>query len=402
MVRGTDSSRKHGTEQQEPRAIIHKQILDHAEANPNESMEAIADAVSGATTTTVERVLEEYGDPAADSATEPPPAASGSTAKSKTTGAETATSDAKPNGTETTNDAESDDTEPSTDDTAPSSNEADADERTPEPDVTVTDGGAASETATAAMTSDSTTEGPEPTERDAPRDGEPEHSIDRSALTEKQRETLRAIYDHPDATQAELADRLGVSSPTISQRVNSIDGFDWSDRNALVAPLFDPDDSETEDCTPFADDTDDGPGSSERDGDAETSGDATDESQDEPNDRTRQRADSSTARLERAPAETTDRASENAKLTELVDRVDELADQLVAVERELETLERGTAGREGGTESSVLSDPELAHKIVHACLQSDRVSEEEELRLLRDVTASGAAAGTNGNPTRSG
>jgi hypothetical protein len=32
-------------------------------------------------------------------------------------------------------------------------------------------------------------------------------------------------------------------------------------------------------------------------------------------------------------------------------------------------------------------DPELAHKVVHACLNSDRISEEEELRLLKQLMA---------------
>ncbi|WP_217471947.1 winged helix-turn-helix transcriptional regulator [Haloterrigena gelatinilytica] len=375
MGETTDSNATLDIEQNAPRAIIHKQILDHAEANPDESMEAIADAVSGATTSTVERVLEEYGDPAAGSASEPSP-----------------TDDAEPNGVETAvTGAESVDSEPPGDDTAPPSNETEVDERPSDPDVTVTDGGAASETATAAVTSDSTTEGPAPTERNAARDGEPDLPIDRSTLTEKQRETLRAIYDHPDATQAELADRLGVSSPTISQRVNSIDGFDWSDRNALVAPLFESD-GEEETRMPHADDSDDGPDASERDGD-DGSGDAADESRDESSDRTRRRTDSSASRSERAPADT--------QLAELTDRVDELADRLAAVERELEDRERGTTDREGGTESSALADPELAHKIVHACVHSDRISEEEELRLLRDVTATGAATERDGNSTNS-
>ncbi|WP_211338355.1 winged helix-turn-helix domain-containing protein [Haloterrigena salifodinae] len=384
MGETTDSNATLDIEQNAPRAIIHKQILDHAEANPDESMEAIADAVSGATTSTVERVLEEYGDPAAGSASEPAP-----------------TADAEPNGVEKAmTDAESVDTEPLGDDTATLTNETEVDERPSDPDVTVTDGGAASETATAAVTADSTTEEPAPTDRNAARDGEPELPIDRSTLTEKQRETLRAIYDHPDATQAELADRLGVSSPTISQRVNSIDGFDWADRNALVAPLFESD-GEEDKRMPHADDSDDGPDSSERDGDDGSAGDATDESRDESSDRTRRRTDSSASRSERTPANAIDRADADARLAELTDCVDELADQLAAVERELEDRERGTTSREGGAESSVLADPELAHKIVHACVHSDRISEEEELRLLRDVTAAGAATRRDGNSTNS-
>lgn len=53
-------------------------------------------------------------------------------------------------------------------------------------------------------------------------------------LTEKQRETLRAIAAAPDATQSELADALGVSRATVNKRLNDIEGFDWADREAFV------------------------------------------------------------------------------------------------------------------------------------------------------------------------
>ena len=46
-----------------PRAIIHRQILDIAAAEPDASMETIAQKINGASTSLVERVLEEYGDP---------------------------------------------------------------------------------------------------------------------------------------------------------------------------------------------------------------------------------------------------------------------------------------------------------------------------------------------------
>lgn len=49
-----------------PRALIHKQILDVADTRPTASVEELAAEVSGATTNLVERVLEEYGDPAED------------------------------------------------------------------------------------------------------------------------------------------------------------------------------------------------------------------------------------------------------------------------------------------------------------------------------------------------
>lgn len=49
-----------------PRAIIHKRILDVAREHPNASIERIAGEVSGATPDLVDRVLDDYGDPAED------------------------------------------------------------------------------------------------------------------------------------------------------------------------------------------------------------------------------------------------------------------------------------------------------------------------------------------------
>lgn len=48
-----------------PRAVIHKKILDEAESRPGASVEELADHVNGASVGLVERVFEEYGDPAA-------------------------------------------------------------------------------------------------------------------------------------------------------------------------------------------------------------------------------------------------------------------------------------------------------------------------------------------------
>lgn len=56
-----------------PRAVIHKRILDVARDEPDASIEQIASEVSGATPDLVDRVLDDYGDPAepADHMTQP-------------------------------------------------------------------------------------------------------------------------------------------------------------------------------------------------------------------------------------------------------------------------------------------------------------------------------------------
>jgi len=63
--------------------------------------------------------------------------------------------------------------------------------------------------------------------------------IDPAALSESQRETLRAIHRQPDATQAEIASELGVVRATVSNRLTDLDEFEWYDRQAFVERLFD-------------------------------------------------------------------------------------------------------------------------------------------------------------------
>lgn len=162
-----------------PRAVIHKRILEAAETRPDASMEALAADLTGASPALVERVLEEYGDPGREA-----PAAPES---STTAGAPTESGAGQP----------------------PSA--------TPEP----------------------TTEGSPATD---PSEGEPMTIATTpptaAELTDKQRETLRAIAERPDATQAELADHLGVSRATVNKRVNRIEGFEWSERRPFVEAVF--------------------------------------------------------------------------------------------------------------------------------------------------------------------
>lgn len=49
------------------------------------------------------------------------------------------------------------------------------------------------------------------------------------------------------------------------------------------------------------------------------------------------------------------------------------------VQRIEESLEERTQSR------TVFEDPALVHKVVHACMDSDQISEEEELKVLRDL-----------------
>lgn len=149
------------SEAQPPKAIIHQRILRVAESKPDASLDTIADEVSGASIDLVERVLDEYGDPAE-----------------------------------------------SPEKTTPSQTEVGQAETVSTIDETVTS----------------------PDSYEYP---------DWGSLTDKERETLVEVFDSPQATQQEIAERLGVSAATVSNRLSNIEGFDWSERQAIIKDFAD-------------------------------------------------------------------------------------------------------------------------------------------------------------------
>lgn len=228
-----------------PRAVIHRQILDSASSKPEASLEELASEVAGASTDLVERVLEEYGDPARD---EPP-------------------------GASTTED------EPMTDDA-----------RLP----SVAD------------------------------------------LTEKERETLRAIAARPGATQGELADALGVSRATVNKRLNDIEGFEWKDRRAFVASVF---------------------------GDEPPDAEPPDE-----------------AVVTTGHPAWVDATSDGGQLlpADVDGTIHELSERVTRLEQQLD-------GRSFGSVGIGLEDPALVAKLVRAVMADDAISDDEELRILEAV-----------------
>lgn len=264
-----------GEEGRTPRAVIHKRILDVAEERPDASVASLADAVGGASVDLVERVLDEYGDPGVDAGSA------------------------------------------SADSGSPSEGPAGAD---PEEDP----GQSPDEAAGADDVDDGEPPATEPTSRgggaalaadgDAPlAPAAVEETPDASELTDRQLEVLRHVYDHPDASQRELGERLDVSASTVNKRLSGVPGFEWEDRWRFVRALFDR---------------------------APDGGLAT---------------------------------TEEAAVTELRERVASLE------ERFDEAAVLGGAG--DGSGPPLL--PELAHKVVRACIESDRLDEEEELDVLR-------------------
>lgn len=146
-------------------------------------------------------------------------------------------------------------------------------------------------------------------------------------LTDRQRELLEEVATRPEATQAEIADHFDVTRATVSRWASDIEGFEWRDRADVVAQAFD---------TPStAVSTDGGP------------------------------------TAETAPVGT------EAETPTIPDGADgDLAARLDALESRLGELESA------GSEDDAAVDVELAHKVAHACLQSDAISDDEELRIL--------------------
>jgi len=232
-----------------PRSIRHKRILDLAAENPDASLEDLAAELPSVTPDLVERVLDEYGDPA---------------------------------------------------------DEDDTDSMTDKPEV-----------------------------------------------TEKQQRTLQVIHDHPEATQREIADLLDVSTATVSNRVNSIEGFDWQTRTEFTNTVFGAD--ESSDTAANEDDSVE-----------------SDDSLDTPENLS---ADDS---IERDAAPVTNSALlAETGVVELEETLSEIEERLASIEA---ILQDGASGDE-----SAFRDPDLVHKLVHALVESEDITKEEELRVLEDL-----------------
>lgn len=307
---------------QQPRAIIHKRIMDAAAARPNAALAELAGDVPGASTDLVERVLDEYGDPA-DS--DPKETKSGSIPNSQhEPEAVPPTSHADPTppkGAKPDRPAE-EKTQTETEETQ----EESADINDPKEDTPATDNWR---------------------QEDANTDDNPQ--IDLETLSEKRRETLRAIHAYPEASQRELGAKLGVAGATISQRVSAIDGFNWENRAAFVAGLFD--ESRTEFDAAFG--LDDSAEDAERIDTSSTTAGA-----DKP-------ASANTPGTRYEAVSDGGRSEHDSSLRSLQDRVESLEAALEA---------------QNGTSSG--DDPELLSKAIHACINADTISTEEEHRII--------------------
>nr|WP_228841555.1 winged helix-turn-helix transcriptional regulator [Haloarcula sp. CBA1128] len=184
-------------------------------------------------------------------------------------------------------------------------------------------------------------------------------------LSSTERETIRAIQKHPTASQRDLAEKLGVTASTVSNRVNGIDGFDWANREAFANAVFS--DGEAESAT-ISDEAE-----------TQTPDTQSPESTDNPDGADNQASGPDTASDDgdRLPTEVETAAGEvNTTLTTFQSTVEDLSEQLAELEGQVETV------TDGGGSPQPFQDPELVHKVVHACMDSEKISEEEELRIL--------------------
>lgn len=159
-------------------------------------------------------------------------------------------------------------------------------------------------------------------ETDEPADDGTDAYPDRDDISERQIRTLQAIAAHPDATQRDIASFLDVTAATVSNRVNSLPGFEWDDRRRFVKEVLE---------------------------------------------------------LDTVPGE--DRSALIASSDiELHETIGDLIDRVERLERRLKALD---TNRSDGSRGLLAEDPELARKVVHLCMESEDISDEEELRILQ-------------------
>ncbi|MBB6646625.1 winged helix-turn-helix domain-containing protein [Halobellus ruber] len=339
-----------------PRSIRQRRILDLAAENPNASFADLAERVPSATPELAERVLNEYGDPG-DGASDDPPSsdpAEGQPAE-ESPESEEPTVDTDPEG-EASVDGPVDDEPPE----GEASVDEPVDDEPPEDDAEPESSG----------------ETPEPTGPDSATPPPDEFDID--ALSRQERETLLAIRADPSATQREIAEVLGVSRATVSNRIRGIDGLEWDDRQGFVRNVFD----ELDDAELSGEHTGDGlPGASPAGPAADASPSA---------DERGLITDGTSSAVSSRGTDTDDRSQPtvggSASADAILDRLNEVSERVAAVEDRLDEV-ADASGTSGGssTPESVFEDPELVHKIVRACVTDDAVSEEEELRIIREL-----------------
>jgi len=318
-----------------PQSMRQRRILDVAREHPTASVETLASMVSSATPQLVEAVLDEHGDPSADD----------ELSTDAGTGTESGTEPMVPNG----------------------GSDAPADETTGTDDATESQD----------------TDDSEPSTPAYPRFEE---------LSATQQEVLEAIAATPEATQREIAERFDLSTATINNRVNSIPGFEWTDRESFVEQVLDEPPSPDASTDSSSTDTATIQSSSDDDSDDTDSPQSSSDTASTAAESTQSPADDESAAVDQpthAAGESTtptDSAADEPTTPDL-EAVEELTESISALQVDIEQLSGRLSALESDAvgESSAFEDAELVHKVAHACLTSDAISESEELRILRTL-----------------
>jgi transcriptional regulator with XRE-family HTH domain len=202
--------------------MIHQRILDVAKSNPSATLEGIADEISGASIDLVERVLDEYGDPA----------------------------EGQQGGHDAEATPESEDRQDSVDGKTPEDEDHDQQEGMMEQESE--ESGLREEPPIVEETGENELVGESPPEKAEEADEEDvngQGTVDAADLTEKQLRTLRLIAENPEATQGDLAERLDVTRATVSRWLSDIPAFEWTERQEFITTMLE-DDENAEGTTP--------------------------------------------------------------------------------------------------------------------------------------------------------
>lgn len=329
--------------QNEPRSIRQKRILSIAAENPEASLEQIASKVATATPDVVEKVLKKFGDPA----------------------------------------------------------EQDPTMGQPNTEIATSDGGKPKSKGGSQLTDEVAKIQKVPVETAEDQQAEPNETTNTTpsaslptpeALTPKQRETFEAIRENPEATQRELAEILGISAPTVNGRVNAIPGFEWENRVSFVTTVLGSADSETieeaESSESLSKDavsratTETGTEDSPMDPAEQPTDDAYDNTGDEIGTNTVASPETPGSLESGTVGASLD--IESAQIERLIRCINDLQAQLDRSNRAIDA-DQTPEHPNSSKQKHPFDDPELAHKIIRVCMETEKITEDEEIKIIEHL-----------------
>jgi len=350
---------------EQPRSIREIRILNTAEQNPEATLEEIAEQIPTVTTDHVERVFEQYGDPAADGDNADDP--------SKTQ----SNDDTNPNP----------DSDPVSDSNSDPDTQVDEPAETDTPELQMIDHNFEDDSSESMDRSQETAivNGNDPdvetSENPLP---------DRDDLTQKELETLRAICYEPDATQKQIANMLSISRATVSNRTSAIAGFEWADREEFVDEFFDEKITISEPPGPNNVDNSDTANNPHEQKNRVVTDNSSEDSEEIPQSDDELDAASNNGYIDGAstgsqPSDASTNSSSSGSQPvstaggeQVADTLEELSERLTTIEKQIQRSE-STAGE------TVFEDAEVVHKVVAACMDAEKISEDEELQIIKEL-----------------